>query len=154
MNRLLTSIMIMAALTAATACSTSKTNAVANRAGYVNAMPRAVIYRTNGDYADLVPVVLSADGSKLTWYPDVRDIRATSAPMDAGDGWLLDRIGVGEHTVYLDYTLDQYRSLGTTPPASELMRHIKPDARVTEVIVLDMTTPEAVEQLNKGAKLH
>ena len=153
MNRLLTSIMIMASLTATTACSTSKTNAVATPTGYVNAMPRAVIYRTSGDCADLVPVVLSADGTSLTWYPDVRDIRATSAPMDAGDGWLLDRIGVGEHTVFLDYTLDQYRSLGTTPPASELMRHIKPGARVTEVTVLDMTPEEAVERLRSGAKL-
>ena len=146
--------MIMASLAVTTACSTPRTNAVTKPAGKVHAMPRAVIYRTSGDCANLVPVVLSADGTSLTWYPDVRDIRATSAPMDAGDGWLLDRIGVGEHTVFLDYTLDQYRSLGTTPPASELIRHIKPDARVTEVIVLDMTTSEAAEQLNKGVKLH
>lgn len=146
--------MIMASLIATTACSTTGTKAVTKPTGYVNAIPRAVIYRTSGDCTDLVPVVLSADATSLTWYPDVRDIRATSAPLDAGDGWLLDRIGVGEHTVFLDYTLEQYRSLGTTPPASELMRHIKPDSRVTEVIVLDMTTPEAVEQLKNGVKLH
>lgn len=144
----------MASLTATTACSTPKTNTVARPAGYVNAIPRAIIYRTSGDYTDLVPVVLSADGKSLKSYPDVRDIRATSAPMDAGDGWLLDRMGVGEHTVFLDYTIDQYRVLSKTPSPDELIQHIKPGARVTEVVVLDITTAEAVERLKSGAKLH
>lgn len=117
----------------------------------VSAMPRAVLYRMSCDCSDLVPIRLSSDG-RLVWYPDVTDIRDTSAPIPAGDGWYLDRIGVGDNTVFTDYTLDEYRQLKETPSPDELMMHIKPGCRVTETRTLDMTPAQAASKYSKPLK--
>ena len=43
-------------------------------------MPKAHIYKTNGNYNDNVPVTMNADGSQLISYPAPSDISSASAP--------------------------------------------------------------------------
>ncbi len=114
------------------------------RAGGANALPKAVVYRTNGDYAQNVPVNLNPMRDSLLSYPAPSDITDSSSPLEVGDGWLLDRRGgVGANTAFLKYTYAQYRALPQVD-ASMLMDAILPDARVTEVRVLPVSASEAI----------
>ena len=83
--------MLTAALAVGTACSGSRTAPVAappmastapgrTIGGTPADIPRAVVYRTNGDYADNVPVTVAADGTLLS-YPAPGDVGAHSAPV-------------------------------------------------------------------------
>lgn len=115
-------------------------------------IPKAVIYKTNGDYNDLVPVTLNADGTKLISYPAPTDLSENSTPVTLKDGWLLDRRGgIGTNTAFLKYTYKEYMQLSNVAPA-EIMKWIVPDAHVTEVKQLPVTINEAMadpQSLNK-----
>ncbi|MDE6346550.1 MAG: hypothetical protein K2L55_07775 [Muribaculaceae bacterium] len=107
-------------------------------------LPRAVIYRTNGDYDDRVTVTLDASGTSLLSYPAPTDVTAASAPLVVADNWLLDRRGgISMNTAFLDWTYAQYASMKRTPTPAEIMSHIIPDARVIAVKTLPLTATEA-----------
>lgn len=109
------------------------------------ALPKAVIYRMNGDYAQYVPITLSRSGKQVISYPAPTDLNANSTPLDLGDGWWLDRRGgIGPNTAFLDYTYDQYRSLKEAPSPSTLLKHVKSEAKVTEFKALPITLGEAL----------
>lgn len=110
--------------------------------------PQAVLYKMTDGCADLVPVTLSDDGTRVIRYPATSDIRPDSKPVHIGDGWYLDRMGVTDNTVFTTYTLDQYSSLPATPTADELMRAIKAGSKVTAIKRLNMTPQEALEHYN------
>lgn len=109
-----------------------------------NYLPKALIYKTNGDYADKVPVNMSADRSSFVSFPAPSDIRKTSTPIPLADGFLLDRRGISSSTVFLDITYKEYSELKSTPSISELRKMIIPGARVTEIVRLPYTLHEAV----------
>lgn len=107
-------------------------------------MPKAVVYRTNGDYNSKVPVSLSPDGKSLVTYPAPDDVsEALSSPVKLSDGWLLDRRGIGANTAFLKYTYKEYSELKATPSVSELMDAIIPGAKVAEAYQLPINASEA-----------
>lgn len=108
------------------------------------AMPRAVIYKTNGDYINNLPVTLSADGKTVVSYPDPADITDLSAPIPLADGYLLDRRGVSENSRFTRYTYDSYRQLKAAPSPATLIDSIIPEARITELRRLDITLQKAL----------
>ena len=113
--------------------------------GPLTAMPRAVIYRTNGDYNDLVTVTLDASRSSLVSYPAPTDVTVASAPLIMTGGWLLDRRGgIGPNSAFLDWTYAEYSRLSATPSPSEILDHVIPDARVTAVRRLPIAATEAM----------
>ena len=108
------------------------------------AMPYAYIYKTNGDYNNNVIVGYDRATDKFTYYPAPTDVSALSAPLKLTDGWLLERQGgISLNTAFLKWTYTEYRALGTTPTLDELRAAILPDARVTVVERLDMTSMAA-----------
>lgn len=110
-----------------------------------SAIPKAVIYRTNGDYADNVPVNLNESRTSLVSYPAPSDITSHSAPVPLGDGWLFDRRGgVGINTVFLNYTYSQYAALKYTPSSTQLMQAIIPGSGVTQSILTPVTLSKAL----------
>ncbi|MCC8118887.1 MAG: hypothetical protein LIP09_09125 [Bacteroidales bacterium] len=118
--------------------STSSRNAAA--------LPKAVIYKMNGDYSQYVPITLSRSGKQVISYPAPSDLTANSTPLEIGDGWWLDRRGaIGNHTAFLTYTYDQYRALKQAPTSDELMNHIKSEAKVSEYKTLPITLNEALK---------
>lgn len=139
------------------ACSTGKSGALSVEAGSAEAvtafgknqaqskaLPKAIIYRTNGDYKNNVPVTLSASRTSLISFPAPSDVSKRSVPVDLGDGWLFDRRGgIGDNTVFLSYTYDQYAALKRTPSTSELMSAIIPGSAVTQYIITPVTFNEA-----------
>lgn len=109
----------------------------------VQAMPSAIVYRTSADYADKVPVTLSPDGGKVVNYPAPTDLSANSTPILLGDGYLLDRRGIGRYTVFTTYTYDEYRRLKQAPTPDELLAAVIPGSGVTEIISLPVTASQA-----------
>lgn len=100
--------------------------------------PQAIIYQTNVDVFDKVPIVLNTDGS-LRSFPDPADINPRQAPLALVGGWLLDRRGsIGHGTVFLKYTYNEYSSLGEVPSMDELLAAVVPDAKVTMALRLNM----------------
>ncbi|MDE7125031.1 MAG: hypothetical protein K2O12_00920, partial [Muribaculaceae bacterium] len=63
-------------------------------------MPKARIYRTNGDYRLNVPITLDSSRTEIVSYPGPSDIDMKMAPVVLDDGWLLDRRGVGVNTAF------------------------------------------------------
>lgn len=110
-----------------------------------NYIPKAVIYRTNGDYNQNVPITLNSARNAVVSYPAPGDVSEASTPVALGDGWLLDRRGgVGLNTAFLRYTYGQYAKLPQVPGTAELMGSILPEARVTEVKTLPITLNQAL----------
>ena len=109
----------------------------------VSSLPRAVVYRMSGDYADNVPVTLRPDGTLLS-FPAPTDISDNSRPVKLANGWWLDRRGVSNGTVFLRYTYSEYSKLPEVPSQNELKEAILPGARVVEAISLPMTLQEAI----------
>lgn len=109
-----------------------------------HALPRAVIYKTNGDYRDNVPVTLNAAGTALVSFPAPSDLTDLSTPLPLADGYLLDRRGVSENSRFTRYTYARYRALPAPPAPATLIDSIIPGARVTVLHRLDITLQQAL----------
>lgn len=108
-----------------------------------SALPKAVIYKTNGNYNNNVPITLNASGSAIFSYPAPSDITSTSTPLQLTGGYLLDRRGLGKNTAFTTYTYSEYSRLQSAPSIAELYKAIIPEAKVTEKITLPMTLIDA-----------
>lgn len=106
----------------------------------VSALPRAVIYKTTGDYYDNVPVGMDATGTRVVSYPAPSDLIVggqLAKPVRLKDGYLLDRRGVTERTAFLDYTYEDYAALPAAPSPHELERHIVARHPFTEMYYVE-----------------
>ncbi len=97
--------------------------------------PDFVIYRTKGNYDELVALQLNEEKNKIVSYPAVRDIQNAKMPEKLAEGFLLDRRGINKNTAFLDYTYQEYSRLSKTPPTDSLFVHIK-DADPFEVMFI------------------
>ncbi len=109
-----------------------------------SAVPKAVIYRMNGDYSDHVPVLINASRSHLISFPSPDDVSEYTKPVGLTGGWWLDRQGVGINTAFLSFTRDQYSSMDEPPVPDRIMESILPGAFVTETATLPVTVPQAL----------
>lgn len=108
------------------------------------AMPKAIIYKTNGNYDNQVVIGFDKAKNQITYYPAPSDVSSDSAPIELADGWLLERQGgITENSVFLKWTYDEYHSLPETPTLKQLKDAIIPDAKITNLRILDMTSHEA-----------
>ena len=135
----------------AVSCSTTKPEADATQPvasapvvskPTVNRIPKARIYKTNGDYRQNVPITVK--NGNITSFPDVADITPSVLPIELADGYLLDRRGISEHAAFTSYTYETYSTLEKTPSADTLKAAIIPGATVVEIIQLPFDTPTAV----------
>lgn len=110
----------------------------------VFAVPNATIFRMSGDFADNVGVTLNSDGT-LAYYPDPTDLTSLSRPLYLGNGWYLNRQGLGKESVFTSYKFDQYRELKQVPSHSEILNAVIPGAKVTEMKELPVTYSEALK---------
>jgi len=109
----------------------------------VNHLPKGVVYRMSGNYADNVPITLTPQGT-LQSYPAPTDLCAESTPVQLYGGWWLDRRGVSSRTVFTRYTYSEYAAMPSAPSPQQLIEAVIPGAKVTAVIQLPMTMQEAV----------
>ncbi len=103
---------------------------------------RATLFKMSGDYANNVAVTLGPDG-RLLYFPAPTDLTDESAPQEVGDGWWLNRQGLGASSVFTKYTFDEYRALKTVPTPEEIKAAIIPGACVTDFRQLVLPASEA-----------
>lgn len=96
------------------------------------AVAMARIYKTDGDYADRVPVTLDSGHKRLVSFPAPSDL-AGGEPLRLSDGFLLDRRGVSAATAFTRWTYREYAAMESAPAPDEIMAAIIPGARVTEI---------------------
>lgn len=109
--------------------------------GGERALPMAVIYQTNGDYADCVPVTVS-DG-RLVSFPAPQDV-AHAWPLRLSDGYLLDRRGINPDSRFTRYSYAEYGALASPPTPEALKSAIIPEGRVTEIRRLPFNLQQAL----------
>ena len=107
-----------------------------------NVVAKASAFKMSGDYADRVAVTVGANG-RLTYFPAPSDITSDSAPLALGDGWYLNRQGIGPNSVFTKWTFEEYMALGKVPTPQEILDAVIPGAMVTEFVTLPVTASEA-----------
>jgi hypothetical protein len=106
-------------------------------------MPKAMLYKTSGNYLNNVPVQLNADGTLLS-YPSPTDIPENPTPLQLNDGWLLSPIGITAQSVFTRYTYAEYRALKQAPSPDELLKAVIPGAKVTATLQVPVAPSEAL----------
>ncbi len=109
-------------------------------------IPKATVFKMSGPYADHVAVTLDNNG-ELAYYPAPSDITANSVPVYLGDGWWLNRQGLGANSVFTTWTMAEYAKLSSTPSPAEIKAHIIPDARVTEFRKTSVSITDAMQNI-------
>ena len=105
-------------------------------------MLKASAFKMSGDYANNVAVTLD-DSGNLVYFPAVSDIRAGSKPTSIGDGWWLNRQGLGPNSVFTKWTFEEYMALPATPSPAEIKSAIIKGAEVTEFRQLPVPAAQA-----------
>lgn len=165
MNKVIATLLAIAAMTAMTACQTQKESTSANTQtseavvkptvdNRAMALPPVVIYKTKADYSNLVPIQLNDDKTKVVSFPDPRDVYDSKRPTQLNDGFLLDNFGIGKNVAYLDYTYEEYAALNSVPGMETLMQHICDRDPLTAYYVSNKdysrTDGRSVDKLNEA----
>lgn len=111
-----------------------------------------VIYKTRGNYNNLVPVRLDNSGSRIVSYPAPSDLIRNgkyATPVELADGYLWDRRGVSANSVFTDYTYDVYASMPSAPSVDEILKHVKYRKPFEEMYIVEGMRNPSVEQLNE-----
>jgi hypothetical protein len=86
-----------------------------------------IIYKTKQDYSNLVPVTLNPQGTKIISYPGPNDLTfegEPALPVELHDGFLLDRRGINQYSVFTSYTYEEYARLSAPPTTEALFKSI------------------------------
>ncbi|MDE6026657.1 MAG: hypothetical protein K2G23_01115, partial [Muribaculaceae bacterium] len=76
-------------------------------------------------------------------------ISVNSKPIDLGNGWWLNRQGLGPNSVFTRYTYEEYSKLPSVPSQQELKAAIIPGARVSEWRQLSCPASDAMSHLQE-----
>lgn len=116
----------------------------------VAAIRPTVIYKTNGDYFQNVPITLSADKEKIISYPAPTDIKVggeLALPTKLAKGYLLDNRGIGVNSVFTKYTYSEYASLTHSPSLNDLKQSVIDNNPFSEIWISKEYL--SVEEINK-----
>lgn len=98
--------------------------------------PSTIIYKTKADYYDKVPVILSADRSKIVSYPGPRDVITKGKlayPTRLNNEFLLDNRGINENVAFLDITYEVFSKSMKVFTSEELFKMILDNDPITEM---------------------
>ncbi len=112
------------------------------------AVLKATVFQMSGDYANNVAITLNSDG-KVAYYPAPSDISASSAPVNLGGGWWLNRQGISANSVFTKYTFEEYSKLQKAPTPEELKEAVIPGAKVTRMVRTDIPASEASAKIKE-----
>jgi len=115
---------------------TQKTKEESEMIGKNTAGPSVIIYKTNKNYYQNVPIVLSEDKSRIVSFPDIKDLEKNNTymfPTRLESGYLLDNRGINENAAFLSITYDEYSKLEKTPSVIALKEMIQDDNPFSEL---------------------
>jgi len=116
--------------------------------------PPTLIYKTQRDYSEFVPVTMNDRRTEIISYPSPKDIfyrGILAKPTPLKDGYWLDNRGINENTVFTKYTYEEYSNMETTPDIQHLKNNILDKYPFTEMIDCGIRTQynNEVEELNR-----
>lgn len=116
--------------------------------------PQVHVYKTKGDYDNLVPVNLNDDKSEIASYPSPDDVYVDGVfpiPMKLNNGYLLDLRGINLNVAFLKMSYGDYASLDTMPSPVFLYENIIDKDPLIELIDCGNRTAftNLIEQLNR-----
>lgn len=121
------------------------------------ALAPIIIYKTRGDYKNLVPITLTPDKQHVVARPAPSDLLigdGLSTPIELADGYLLDRRGVGPTSAFVSYTYEQYFAIKGIPSEHDLLNRIVDADPFTEMYRCDRSrcNPHDVSSMNAYIK--
>jgi hypothetical protein len=132
--------------------STKKTISTFN----VMDLKNVIIYKTEKDFSNKVPIMYSEKIGSITSYPAPTDVERFKElkPVELSNGYWLDQMGVNLSTVYIDYTLDEYSKLEETPALDTMKEKILGYSPFTELFNLGQPNEKnnTIEKLNELIK--
>jgi len=136
------------------ACNSSKR---ANNTQVVMPSAPVMVYKTSNNYFNKVPIILSADKSKIVSYPHPTDVKKGdkyATPTRLKKGYLLDNRGINLNVAFLKLTYEEYSKLNNTLPIDELKSMIIDDNPLIELYYCGYKSDfnNLEKQLNKTIK--
>lgn len=118
--------------------------------------PKVVIYKTRGNYKNLVPVTLSDDRSRIVSYPGIEDLKQGQEPSKLGKGYLLDNGGrINKGVAFLKLTYDEYRNLKEVPSLKEMFTMLEDKEPLLELYDCNSNVGDiSVKKLRKLIRKH
>ena len=123
---------------------------------FINAaLPPTIVYKTKGNYTNLVPIGLYEDNLKIRSYPgpsDVHYMGELAYPSELIQGYLLDNRGVGPNSAFLDVGYEEYSKFNEIPSHEEFLNMIKdydPFLEMYDCGNRYESTTEEITKLNK-----
>lgn len=83
-----------------------------------------MVYKTNADYFEKVPIQLTEDKARIASYPATSDLKKQGEyiyPVKLSDNYLLDRRGIGPHTAFLEWDYKKYFESGGALSTEDLL---------------------------------
>ncbi len=116
-----------------------------------------IVYKTNADYLNKVPITLNEEGDQVMSYPAPSDLRygeELSLPVQLKKGYLLDLRGVQPNSVFTSYTYEEYSALDAAPSPGELLDKVIDPDPFTEMFYCGKHSEfiNLAEELNKLIK--
>lgn len=111
----------------ATACSSDKKDEPELGSKITNFIPNVQICKTNGDYSNYISTFTDNERKIICYLPSPE--RTGNPPRKLAQDFYL--FGGDKNTVFLRWTLDEYRALPEIPDPKVMLSKIIPDARVT-----------------------
>jgi hypothetical protein len=108
-----------------------------------------IIYKAKPEYANKVPVTLSADKQQIVAYPAPKDLytnEVLALPTALEKGYYLDNRGVNNNTAFLNISYEEYAKLEKAPSMEELKSMIIASSSVEECY--DCGNITEIEKLN------
>ncbi len=122
---------------------------------FVRVTAPVIIYKTNADFYNNVPVMLNDAKTDIVSYPDIVDVfynGRLAYPTRLEDGYLLDNRGVSKNTAFLKYTYEEYSKLAATPTKEELLKMIVNKNPLTELYNCKKISKNNIQMLNEAIR--
>ena len=115
--------------------------------------PHVIVYKTESDYYNLVPIQLSNNKLSIVSYPSQIDLLKNGVyrlPTKLHNGYLLDNKGIGANTAFLKYTYQEYVNFDSIPQLDSLYNNIIEKKPFIEIYDcgLEIAFKDKINQLN------
>jgi hypothetical protein len=114
-----------------------------------------IIYKTNADFYQNVPVMLNDDKTDIISFPDITDVYYNGKlayPTKLENGYLLDNRGISKNTAFLKYTYEEYSKLPATPTKDELLKMLVSKNPISELYNCNKLPKNNIQLLNEAIK--
>lgn len=95
--------------------------------GSTEALPPVIVYKTTGDYYNLVPITLNEARDKVVSFPAPSDLYTNgklALPVKLENGYLFDQRGINANSLFTSFTYQEYSKMESAPSIDDLMKSI------------------------------